>query len=250
MADDLVLSMAEDEDSLLVDTPANLLVNVGNGVGSEAVTFTIVTATETWPGVDTITLDEYGSAQLAVAIPALLTGSYTLQAIGTVSTTAELDFGVTNDPLDDTGGTNADNPAAPTFDLGTTAWQLVDTTVGGDTYVFARNPARWTNPLKPHSIEYDVTTAPDGNVLAWEAGERPWTFEFSGYIDTQAEYEALAFWAGLRRRFWLVDHRHRLHYVTFEHFDAQARVVPNKPWAHDYTMRAVHFYRQNWDGEE
>lgn len=247
---DLVLSMAEDEDPVLVDTPNTLRVSVGNGDPDEEIIFSAYDGVGVWAAIDEETLDEYGSIEMSVEIPALLAGTYTLRVAGDTSTD-EFEFTVTRDPMDETSDVDAnDHPEPPTFDLETTAWQLVDTTPGGESYILPRNPDRWTNPLKPNRLEHDVTTAPDGAILAWQGGDRPWPFEFSGYIDTKAEYDALEFWANLRRRFWLVDHRHRLHYVTFEHFDATARIVPNKPWAHDYTMKAVHFYRQNWDGGE
>ena len=65
--------------------------------------------------------------------------------------------------------------------------------------------------------------------------------EFTGFCETQAEYEQLVFWSELRPRFWLIDHRNRAWLVTFEHFDATHRIVPSMPWAHDYTVKALVF---------
>lgn len=244
------LSASLDDDSVeLNDTPAFANVNVGNGDSNEAISFDLYDATSTLVagGLWTETLDEYGTVETAVPLPAVLAGTYSLTVVGTTSTNDSVTFTVDQDPLPTTEDTQGDQPTLPTLVAADSGrWRLADLTVGKErVYVFERNPARWTNPNRPNYLEHDVTTAPDGNILAWQGASRSWTFEFSGYLDTQAEYEELEFWSNLRRRFWLIDHRDRVHYVTFDHFDAKARIVPNKPWAHDYTIRVVHFFRQD-----
>lgn len=249
MSDELALAMAAEEDAVLLRTPSLLSVNLGNGEADEVITFAVTDGTTTWANIDSVTLDEYGTSWVDVLIPGLVAGSYTLSAAGTITPAATLAFTVTGDLLNDVDdGDTADLPTPPTVDTAVTHWRLVDS-ISGESYTFVRNPKSWTNPLRPTYLEHEVTTAPDGQVLAWQGGDRAWPFSFSGYLETQAEYDALEYWASLRRRFWLVDHRHRVHYVTFEKFDAVARLVPGKPWAHDYTVAAIHFYRQDWDGE-
>lgn len=251
----LSLELDDDNDSDVVRTPAGLDVVVGNGGNEEVVTFAISDGTTTWGSLLVDGLDEYGTGDFTVPLPAVPAGAYTMSVTGPSSLAGSLDFTILNDPLSDTPdpGDTAE-PVVPTVpdglwpeEPGIVHWRLFDTSTNSPAapYTFPRNPKAWTNPLKPNFLEHDVTSAPDGNVLAWQGADRSWTFEFSGYLDTQAEYEALEFWTNLRRRFWLIDHRNRVHYVTFEHFDAKARIVPNKPWAHDYTVKVVHFYRQD-----
>jgi hypothetical protein len=230
-------------------TPYDVDVEVGNGDVDEAVTFNLYDSTTgEWLDLLSTETDEYGYVACAVPLPTVAAGDYELEVAGTTSTTsARLPFTIVRDALDETD--DPDDEALPDLpatygDPGT--WRLVDLTpTAPRTYQLTRNPSRWTNPERPSFLEHEVTTAPDGNVLAWQGPDRSWTFEFSGYLDTQAEYEELEFWAGLRRRFWLIDHRERARFVTFEHFDARARIVPNVPWAHDYTIRVVHFYRSD-----
>ena len=241
---DLTLYLADDE---LDNTPANVLAYVGNGDDEETISFSITGPGGTFPGLISEDLDEDdGTIAISVPLPELTAGTYVLTVTGTVSGSTTAALVILDEALDDTEDPD-DNaePDVPVFTPDVShRWQFIDTTVGEeDTYTLPRNPARWTNPNRPNFLEHDVTSAPDGAVLAWEGAERSWTFEFSGYLDTQAEYEAFQYWTDLRRRFWLVDHRDKIHYVTFEHFDARARIVPNKPWAHDYTVRAIHFYR-------
>lgn len=246
---DLIVSITV-EDAEVLNTPAYLDVRVGDGEADEIVSFDLYGDAGVWIGLATATLDAYGGVLTSIPLPAVPTGLYVMQVIGSVSTTGYAEFTVLEPPLDDDVDDEASVPDLPeaTDDH---HWRFVDTTVGSTyEYTMTRNPQKWTNPSKPLFLEHDVTTAPDGNILAWQGADRSWTFEFSGYIDTQAEYEALEFWAGLRRRFWLIDHRNRARYVTFEQFDARPRIVPNKPWAHDYTMRVVHFYRQDLSGED
>lgn len=234
---DLSASIDDDEPSELEITPASLPVKVGNGEADEAVTFTLA-------GVDLLVdaLDEYGKGVFDVPIPALAAGSYTLTISGATSDPDTLDFTVLADSLDDGSGVTEDDvPVVPTF-TPVARWQFIDTTTGDPhSYTVPANPEKWTNPWRPTAITHRVTTAPDGNALSWQGGDRAWRFEFSGVLTTQAHYEALEFWCNLRRRFWLIDHRGIARLVTFEHFDAQARTVPNNPWVHDYSVKVIHF---------
>lgn len=243
---ELSLEFEKGAETQLHDAPAYLMVVVGDGLEEESVTFSLVGDAGAWADFHTLDLDNWGMSIASVPIPAVPAGVYELTVVGEASTAASIVFHVLNDPLDDTEEDDeTEAPAYPEWTPNLHRWRLIDTAtvnnVGG--WEFLKNPSRWTNPNFPNFLEHDVTTAPDGNVLAWEGAQRSWTFEFSGYLDTQEEYEALEFWSGLRRRFWLIDHRDKARFVTFDHFDARARIVPGKPWAHDYTIKVVHFYR-------
>jgi hypothetical protein len=122
-------------------------------------------------------------------------------------------------------------------------WRLFDLRDHDVNYTFVRNPASWTNVFPPTDFTHDKTTAPDGQPLTWQAAARPWRMEFTGWLDTEAEYNDLLFWSQLRRRLWLIDHRNRAWLITIEQFDAQAQVKPNLPWAHKYTVKTLVFMR-------
>lgn len=237
-------------DNALVDTPAIIETSIGNGIANETVTITRVGDATVLVTVD---LDENGSATVDVPIPALAAGSYTLQYSGSAGDSTTLAFTVERGAL---STTNEDSDAltVPSFTPTPTAvhhWQFIDNTIGDPhSYTMPKNPSKWTNPWKPQSLTHAATVAPDGQLLAWQAGDRAWTFQFSGVLTTQQEYEALQFWCDLRRRFWLIDHRDVARYVTFTHFDAQARIVPGNPWVHDYTVSVIHFLRPGSTSDE
>lgn len=240
---DLTLSL---DDHLVYETPCVLDARVGNGQDAEDVTFTLYQ--------DALLIDDEileegvelnvdGTASVSLQIPALPAGTYTIRALGALSGLATDTLVVEVDALVDDPEPDLP-PEIPDLDE-TQHWRFWDTTLGDPHgYEMPHNPSAWTSPWKPLWLEHQTTTAPDGAILAWQGSDRAWTWQFSGYLETQEAYEALQFWTELRRRFWLIDHRNQLHYVTFDNFDARARVVPNKPWAHDYTVSVVHFYRQ------
>lgn len=232
----LVVDLDGDE---VRETPGGLTVNIANGTGLDGITFSLV-GPVTVADFATTTLNEAGSLDdLTVPLPALLAGDYLLRVEGVVSGSEDVPFTVLEDALSMDNLDPKAPPVPPTLDSAN-RWRLVSLD-RSRTYQFVHNPRSWTNVFPPTEFTHDNTTAPDGQMLTWQAGERPWRMEFTGYLETEDEYTHLAFWASLRRRFWLIDHRNRTWLVTFEHFDAQARVVPNKPWAHDYTMKTLIF---------
>lgn len=223
----------------IVETPGALAAGISNGRTLDDISFSLIGPT-TIDDFQTATLNEAGSLDLvAVNLPALIAGDYLLRVEGVVSGSEDVEFTVLEDGLQP--GNEPKPPPTPPVTVATTRWRFIDMRDPSLNYTMERNPRSWTNVHPPTEFTHENTTAPDGQMLTWQAGERPWRMEFSGYIDSELQYAHLAFWASLRRRFWLIDHRNRAWLVTFEHFDAQARIVPNRPWAHDYTMKTLIF---------
>lgn len=219
----------------LGSTPGSIIATITNGAPGD--TFTVkIGSTTLLSGV----LDEAGVAfEISVPVPAVGAGTYPLVFTTGGGRSAMTSLVVLADALVTSSSTTKPAPTPPTTTL-TQRWRLfyLDGTLG---YTFTRNPKSWTNVHPPNDFTHDNTTAPDGQILTWQAAARPWRMEFVGFVDSQAEYEAFVFWSELRRRFWLVDHRNRKWLVTFEQFDAQALIKPNRPWAHDYTMKTLVF---------
>jgi hypothetical protein len=69
--------------------------------------------------------------------------------------------------------------------------------------------------------------------------QRAVDWEFAGYLDTEADLEALNAWLALNKRFYLIDHRQRNWVVTFVSFDPQPKRVFATPYAHTYTVKAL-----------
>lgn len=233
------------ERTTLDDTPAALVLSVSNGAPGELVDFVLSGNGLTPSILAQSTLDDAGVTSRSVPIPKLERGTYVLAAEGDASGTDTVTFTVQRAPLNSTeeDGLEEDDWALPVPPTGGGQWEFIDRYNPALRWVFHNNPQEWSSPEPPNYFSHDAGTAPNAQIITWQAARRPYPMDFSGYIDTQAEYEELRFWSEQRRRFWLVDHRGRIWSVTCEHFDARARIVPNKPWAHDYTMRVVIFRR-------
>lgn len=229
------LSLTLDYD-YLAETPSGLAAHISNGAPGELVTFSVVGAVANF---QTVTLDDNGLLDLIVQVPALPAGEFTLRAVGTDSGTDEVAFTTRDDALvhDDTSTT----PDAPPARDPAQHWRFYDLRDAELTWTFPRNPKTWSNVYPPNDFTHDTTTAPDGQALTWQGAARPWPMEFSGWLDTQEEHDALAFWSQLHRRFWLIDHRNRAWLITVESFDPIAQVKPNNPWAHEYTVKTLVF---------
>lgn len=221
------------------DTPAISNLTIGDGQAGESVEVSLDGAT-----LVTGTLNTFGATTISVPLPVLAAGTHTLTISGAVSGSTTLDLNVLADPLpqgpDDDAAIVLPAPPAPD-PAHALSWRLVDT--NGTVYVFPRNPESWTMPVEPTFVTHEATTAPDGQMLAWEASQRPFEFQFTGHIQTKDEYDQLALWASHNRRFWLFDHRGEPHLLTFKQFDAVPQLVPNSPWAHTYTITALHFFK-------
>lgn len=221
-------------------TPGAMNVTISNGIPEDTVTFSLIGPSAS-ADFQTITLDDTGQAEdVAVYLPGLAAGAYLLRTEGVESGSEDTDFDVLQDALSFENTDPRPAPTPPVTDLAQ-HWRFFDLRDPDITYTMERNPRSWTNVFPPNDVTHEKVTAPDGQAITWEAAKRPWRMEFTGYLDTEEEYDALAFWSALRRRFWLVDHRNRAWLVTFEQFDAQARIVPNVPWAHNYTVKTVMF---------
>lgn len=188
--------------------------------------------------------DENGGLDTDVMLPEMGAGTHTLHlTIG--ADTVDVDFVVVFGPLDWTPdiGDDPTDPVLPTF-VPSNRWQLVDP-LTSDVYTFPRNPASWSGPPERTAYyHHDAAVAPNGRILTWAEAGRAWPMEFAGRIFTQAEYNDLNEWANKRRRFWLVDHREVIWFVTFLQFDARARIDRSVGvWSHDYTMKTLVFNR-------
>lgn len=228
------------ETDVVDETPASLYATISAGFGRDTISLSLIGPT-TADDMQTEVLNDFGYIEdLAIPLPGLAAGDYFLRVEGVASGNEDVPFTVTGNPLSFLGSHPKALPVAPAR-ASQVRWRLYGLHDQKAAYEFVHNPRSWSNLLPPNNFTHEKTTAPDGQILSWQAGDQPWRMEFTGYLDTPAEYGALTFWAGLHRRFWLVDHRNRAWLVTFEQFDASARIVPNKPWAHDYTMKAVVF---------
>lgn len=230
----------------VAQTPASVLAYVTDADPDASLDFEVDSVT-----VYTTEVPPTGRLRVSIPLPPLAVGSHTVAVTDGIDTQSDT-ITVGKVPLDVIADDDTfRDPTTPTFDRppGVILWTLYDE-VEPRTFEFYRNPATWTSPHYPVFYNFDASTAPDGKILSWQAAGRAYSMEFSGYLDRQSDYTELLYWARLRRRFWLLDHRNRIWYLTFVQFDARARVVPNVLWAHDYTMKCLIFRRGSDDEVE
>lgn len=132
-------------------------------------------------------------------------------------------------PMPDTLPANPNNPGR---------WTVIDP-ASGETWVFPYSPSSITTPHAPKVYDFETTTAPNGQVLTWEGAADPVPWELTGYLDTQAFYEALEGYVDTNRRFIIVDHRDRGWVVLFEGFDPSYRKSVGNDWSFDYTLQVL-----------
>lgn len=221
----------------LHQTPDILRVNVGNGQPNAVVDFYL--DGDLGEVVGSCQLNELGVLRgVPVFIPAILSGTHTLTAISGAQEFT-ISFIVEVDPAQlptTPGGSTITDPA-----VGTTRWVMKDPAPGGLTYIFEINPATMSSVNAPKNITFAPTTAQDGQPLSWEGAPKPVEWTFGGYLESEEQYEALKYFGTLQRRFWVVDHHRRKWIVALDTVEMVPRRNNEKPWAHDYSVRAIIF---------
>lgn len=232
-------------DPELDETPSVLDVRVANVEPLAEVTFAI-------DGVDigTEIADVQGDI-LALSLDVardVLAGPHTLTAT-TAGTVAQAEFTVASAPISLPPTQDPDAPpvlvGGSTGPNGVYRWVLQDLTPGGiGSWVMPINPSSMANPHVRKTVAATSTTAVHGQPHVSE-GATPVEWEFAGFAPDQEFQDKLLAYAGLRYRFYLIDHRNRAWIVSFASVD----LVPRKrthndlgqpsDWLADYTVRAV-----------
>jgi hypothetical protein len=220
-------------DTILLETPYNLQFSLFNADDDATVTVSLVGEGQ----LIQYQADDSGVILGAsIPIPELPAGTYSLSFTAGAEATI-----VTMQVLEDV----VPLPTAPAADStvtmpgGVHRWILQDPTGVIDEYEFTYNPSRMSSPHGARAFVVDTTTAPNGQLHIYEALPRAIEWDFSGFLDTEADLLALEVFASLRRKFFLIDHRDRAWVVMFTAFDPQPKRVAATPYAHDYTVKAL-----------
>lgn len=133
--------------------------------------------------------------------------------------------------------------AAPTLisQTGVIRWVFQDKQTGGlGSYVVPINPTSMTSaqaPPKPLTV--DLTTAPNGRPIFYQGSRRPYEWRFTGTCRTEAFFNALNDYYGLKRRFYTIDHFNRAWVTTWEELNLTTVRDVNNPYAHTYEVKAL-----------
>lgn len=230
---ELVVNVDDDQ---LEDTPTTVRVSVLNGTPDGPVEFTF-DGTVIYADV----FDASGViADLELTIPEAPAGVYTLLVTDTTSTDyGTVELTVLDDPLDEPDDTVTEED--PVLDPEVLRWVVQDPHGSTPAYEFPINPKEMSTPFAERTLTTEVTTALDGQPLVWEGARRPHAWQFSGHIETQDHYDALAGYAETNQRWWLIDHRQRAWLLTFEAFEPtlRTRTDPAAPYRSTYVMRCL-----------
>lgn len=237
-------------DSALVQAPSSVTIGVLNAAPGETVRFEFSPPPSEWQPSGTtrpielaeIAADASGVISGAVIdVPEVQAGSHAITVRGLTS--GRIDTVVVTVQADPTpDDEEIETPEEPDFVVG--YWALHDYAPGGlGTFTFPINPSSMSSPHAPRNITTEHTVAADGQPILWEGGLTAHQWQFAGYLDSQAHYDALVAFYQTNRRFQLQDHRGRRWIVGITGLDIKPRRNSAKPWAHEYTVQA-HIYGQ------
>lgn len=118
------------------------------------------------------------------------------------------------------------------------AWVFHDP-VTLDSYSLPVNPNSGASPEFAKNASRKTTTGPGGATLIFEGADEPQSFNFSGTILTQEQYEAFVEWWDKRRIIQITDDLGRDWNVYFQSFRPTRKISTNFPWRHEYSVEAV-----------
>ncbi|GAB3863309.1 hypothetical protein GCM10028801_30630 [Nocardioides maradonensis] len=226
-------------DDTLDSAPGPLSVNVSGANAGATLTFTV--------GVDTVwtdVADAYGNLQAAtIELPLDLTaGTYSLVVTTVDNGTDSASFALSNDSEPLPGTLPGDTTPVPTSSAG--QWVFQDLMPSGlGTWTLPVNPSSMTNPHFERNVTTRHATSPSqGQFAVAEAAfvTRPW--RITGYYPDQDFYNKLLGFCGIRRRFYVQDHRERIWLVGVQSFTTTPRkrqsdaVSVDNDWAGSYDL--------------
>jgi len=228
-------------DPVIEVAPGSVTFAIFNLNEEETVSVNLIPNPFGWSSLS-VTADESGvilgeSFELPGELPA---GTYTLRATHG-SGTASDSFLIQSEPIlhpenDDDTATDDAPPAGPF-----TRWTFVDPAGLMSDFVFTYNPSTMTAPYVPRTYVSDSTTSPVGQAQVWEALSPGADWQFDGYLDSEAELDALLEWLDVNRRIWVIDHRQRKWVVALVSIDPQPKRVFATPYATAYSVKALLF---------
>lgn len=242
-----VLSTATIDGGTVNYLPGTITINGGGFPPNMSVTVSMSGGT-----IATVMSDATGSivpTDIHLIAP-LVAGTYGIEGdAGSVHATGTLT--VLNDPLP--LAVTPPTDTAPSIPSGS-RWLLHDPYTGVGVlpdFTFVTNPSEMGSPHAPQNFLVDKTTA--GVPHIWEGATRAYEWTFTGILETHAEFDALANYRKIGRRFYLRDHRNRIWTVTFTGLDVQplrvypallsgmhvSEVLRHAPWAHKYTVQVL-----------
>lgn len=113
-------------------------------------------------------------------------------------------------------------------------WQIYDP-VTAETITLEINPNDDGSLQYEKQMTYKNTSAPGGNVVAFEGRDAPYTSSFSGVLLTENQYNTYVDIFSKRYPLQLTDDLGRSFLVYFTSFKPKRKISRTYPWRHEYT---------------
>jgi hypothetical protein len=118
------------------------------------------------------------------------------------------------------------------------AWRWEDPTAGTVEYMEV-NPNSGASPAYKKTLTKVTTSAPDGQVLLYEGQDEPRTFDCSGVILFESQWDFLYNAWNKRHPVLLTDDLGRTWTIYIESFNPKREPRRSHPWRHTYDFSAV-----------
>lgn len=108
-----------------------------------------------------------------------------------------------------------------------------------ESYAWPVNPRTGAAPSYRKNVTKKATTGAGGAVLIFEGADQPQSFNFSGTILTEAQYNVMIEWWEKRRIITITDDLGRDWNVYFESFEPTREPRMSHPWRHTYSAECT-----------
>lgn len=119
-------------------------------------------------------------------------------------------------------------------------WKLELASDPNTSYVLEINPNQMTTPVQPQSIQWDYHPVNGYTGNKKRLGAHTW--EFSGVLRSQAQYDALVLWANRKKTVKVTDDRGDTFLVKLLQFSptqAGGGRLRHAPWRMEYSMSCL-----------
>lgn len=117
-------------------------------------------------------------------------------------------------------------------------WTLYDPVLL-ETYTMQINPNDGGSRQYKKNVNYQNTSAQDGNTLVFEGRDEPFQLEWSGVILEEQHLDDLISWFSRRRQVKLTDDLGRESWVYLTELAPKRTKAASHPWKHTYSMKAI-----------
>jgi hypothetical protein len=106
-------------------------------------------------------------------------------------------------------------------------------------YEFEVNPREGGTPGRRKNITSQTTSASDGQAIIMEGAREPMTYEFSGTLLTEDQYNTFLEWFDLARQIQVTDDLGRQFWIFITEFSPKRERAIHFPWKHSYSIKAT-----------